>query len=246
MSLRTAIRDGLNISLRPFGVQVIRSHSTDPAIKPFISARKTIAASRRAGIPVGEYIDRTYSKPGATDQTVKAILRLAELTGPVERVCEIGAGSGRYAEKIIDALHPMVYEAYEPKRDWQPHLRMLPNVVTPHCDGHTLAATESMSVDLVHADKVYVYLPFITVVEYLDEMTRVVRPGGVVAFDIVSERCLDEQTLEHWRQHGTIYLPVPRDWVIDRLGTRGLSFRGGCLVPLTEGRTELLVFRREN
>lgn len=244
MSIKTKAKDGINASLRPLGVQVVRGRTADPGIKTFLSARQTIAAARRAGLSVSDYIDREHAVEGATAKTVDAMLRLAELTGPVDRVCEIGPGSGRYAEKVIAALHPGTYEAYETATDWWPHLRTLENLVTQACDGHTLAATASSSVDLVHAHKVFVYVPFATTVGYLVEMARVVRPGGTVAFDIVSEGCLDDRTVERWAADGTIFLPVPRGWVVDFLAARGLTLLGNEFVPMTSGRTELLVFRK--
>jgi len=114
------------------------------------------------------------------------------------------------------------------------------------CDGHTLAHTPSASVDLVHANKVFVYLPFAAVAGYLNEMARVVRPGGAVAFDVVTEGCLDDHTVNSWiAAHGSFYLPIPRPWVLDYLAARGLTLHGSWFVPMTGGRTELLVFRRE-
>jgi len=244
MSLKAAARDGVNKLLRPLGVQVVKGRTTDPGIKSFLSARKTIAAARRSGLSVGDYIDRNHAEAGATAATVDAMLRLSGLPAPVERVCEIGPGSGRYAAKVIGELQPRVYEAYETATDWLPHLRTLPNLVTQPTDGHSLASTDSDSVDLVHAHKVFVYVPFATTVGYLREMARVVRPGGAVAFDVVTEDCLDEPTLDSWVAHGTIFLPIPRAWVIDYLAERGLSLQGSFSAAMTGGRTELLVFRR--
>lgn len=244
MSLKTIVHKSINASLRPLGVQVVRGRTTDPAVKPFVSAKRTIAAARRSGLSVGDYIDQNNAKPGTTAVSVDAMLRLSALAHPVERVCEIGPGSGRYAEKVIAALRPRVYEVYETASDWLPHLRKLPNLIAQPSDGRTLAYTKSASVDLVHANKVFVYVPFVTMIGYLQEMVRVVRPGGAVAFDIVTENCLDDQTLDSWVTHGTIYLLTPRGWVIDFLTRRGLSLQGNFFAAMAEGRTELLVFRR--
>lgn len=102
-------------------------------------------------------------------------------------VCEIGAGSWRFAEEVITALHPDRYEIYETARDWLPWLSRLPGAVIQKCDGRTLSQTPDGSIDLVHAHKVFVYIEFCIPAGYLEEMARVVRPGCVVAFDIVTE-----------------------------------------------------------
>jgi SAM-dependent methyltransferase len=246
MSLLSNVHDRVNAALRPLGVQVVRGYSTDPAIQPFISARRTVAQAKRAGLSVGDYIDSYSAEPGATSATVDAMLRLADLGTHADRVCEIGAGTGRYAAKVIAALRPDVYEVYETAQDWLPHLRSIPTVVAQPTDGHSLGHTKTASVDLAHAHKLFVYLPFVTTVGYLEEMARVVRPGGAVAFDIVTEDCMDEAATKTWVKNGaTIYCMTPRAWTIDLLARYGLSLLGSELIPLSGASTELLVFRRE-
>jgi len=243
MSMKATAQGALNRALRPFNVQVVKGRTTDPAVLGFLSARKTLAAARAAGLPVGDYVDATFSTPGTTQRTVDTMLRLTGLS-TAERVCEIGPGTGRYSEKVIAALRPAVYELYEPASDWHPHLRTLPGAVLEPCDGHTLRATRSGSVDLVHAHKVFVYLPFETTMGYVDEMVRVTRPGGAIAFDIVTEECLTDDLVKRWTSTGTIFRPLPREWMIEHVARRGAAFAGSSLVPLVDSETELLVFRR--
>ncbi|MCW2936109.1 MAG: hypothetical protein JWM19_7071 [Actinomycetia bacterium] len=131
-------------------------------------------------------------------------------------------------------------------RDWLPTLRQLPNVVVRPADGHTLAATPDGSVDLVHSHKTLVYIDIYVVVGYLAEMARVARPGGIVAFDLVTEPCLDERTVGIWAEEGTIYHPAPREWTVGFLRRRGLTLLGSHFTPLPPGKAELLVFRREH
>ena len=116
-------------------------------------------------------------------------------------MCEIGAGSGRFAEEVIAALHPDRYEVYETARDWLPWLSRLPGAVIQKCDGRTLSQTPDGSIDLVHAHKVFVYIEFCITAGYLEEMARVVRPGSVVAFDIVTEECLEDEGVRRY-EHG--------------------------------------------
>jgi SAM-dependent methyltransferase len=246
MSVAGLARHGINGALRPFGIQVVRGHSTDPAIQPFLPARKTIAAAKHAGLSVGDYLDQYSAEPNVTAAAVQAMLQMSALGNEVDRVCEIGPGSGWYAEKVIAALRPTAYEIYETASDWLPYLRRLPNLVERRTDGHTLTDTAGASVDLVHAHKLFVYIPFVTTAGYLEEMARVVRPGGIVAFDIVTESCLTEEATKTWiDQNASIYVPTPRAWTIDLLARDGLSLLGSHFEPLSGGLTELLVFRKE-
>lgn len=244
MSARTSLVKAINTGLRPLNVQFVRGTSTDPAVKTFIPARKTIAAARKAGLPLGTYIDQKWVTPGATQDLVRAMLELAGLPEKIDTVCEIGPGSGRFVEEVTAALHPASYEIYETARDWIPRLRQLPNTVIRDCDGHSLSQTPDRSVDLVHAQKVFVYLDFNVVAGYLAEMARVVRPGGVVAFDATTEPCLDEETVRAWTRDGTIYRALPRRWAIEFMKRRDLSLAGSHITPMHPGTAELLVFRR--
>jgi hypothetical protein len=77
-------------------------------------------------------------------------------------------------------------------------------------------------------------------------MARVVRPGGAVAFDIVTEECLDDETLREWvRVVASFYRPFPRWWAVEFMRRRGLTLCGSLFSPLPPGTTELLVFRRD-
>ncbi len=245
MSVKAIAQNGVNAALRPFRVQVVAGFSADPGVKSFVSARQTIVGARREGLAVRDYIDKHNAQPGATAAAVEAMLRLAELD-QADTVCEIGPGTGRYAELVISALHPAVYEMYETAADWLPHLRKLPAARIMPADGRTLSQTKPESVDLVHANKVFVYLPLVSTIRYLEEMARVVRPGGVMAFDIVTEDCMDEAVIKTWvANNSVIYSMIPKQWTIDLLDRHGLLFLGSSFSPLSDGRTELLVFRKK-
>lgn len=245
MTIRSKLASHINDALRPLHAQIVYGTSADPAIRTYIPARKTISAAQKAGLPIGSYLDKRYAAPGATPDAVASMITLAGIPGPCEVVCEIGTGSGRYAEEIIKTLRPRRYEVYETARDWRPVLRKLPNAVVWDCDGHTLSQTPDGSVDLVHAQKVFVYLEFYAVIGYLEEMARVTRPGGAVAFDIVTERCLDDPTARAWVREVARYRPVPREWAVDFMGRRGFALRGSHFTVLPPGNSELMVFCRD-
>jgi SAM-dependent methyltransferase len=242
--LATQLRSAVNTALRPLNVQVIRGRSTVPGVMTFLPARKTIAAARKAGLPVADFVDREHAESGASQRAVDFILKVGDLHAPLERICEIGPGTGRYATKLITALQPKTYEIYETAHDWLPTLRELPGALLQPADGRTLAPTPDNSVDLTHTHKLFVYCPFVTTVRYALEMARVTRPGGVVAFDAVTEPCFDDAMLDDWLSRPPFYLPTPRAWLLELLDRHDLSLLGSEFFPLSGGRTELLVFRK--
>ena len=244
MSAQKKLQTAVNGALRPLGVQIVRGRSADPSVQPFVSARKTLTAARRAHLSVCDYLETVHHESGATQASVDAMIRFGELVAPVERICEIGAGTGRYAEKLIERLQPSHYEVYETAKDWLPHLRSIGGLEIEPADGRSLAATADGSVDLVHANKVFVYLPFPAVVGYLEEMVRVARMGGAIAFDVVTEVCLNDQLVDSWSKEGTIFIPLPRSWLIDFMDRLGATLAGTLRVAMTTATTELMVFRR--
>jgi SAM-dependent methyltransferase len=248
MSVRHWLQVAVNRPLGLAGFQIVRGYSTDPAISPFLPARRTIRQAEKAGQSVGDFLDSYSAEPGATAETVEAVLELGGLTPEtVDRVCEVGPGSGRYTTRILSALQPTSYEVYETAQDWIRYLRgELPALTFQPADGHSLASTPSTSVDLVHSHKLLGYIPFVTALGYMNEMARVVRPGGTAAFDMITDDCLDEPTTRVWLTEPhrmAIYTVAPRDWLIGFLARRDLELVGRRFIPLSGGRTELLVFR---
>jgi ubiquinone/menaquinone biosynthesis C-methylase UbiE len=245
MTVRTLVTSGVNRAFRPLGMQVVRGWSDDPAIQPFLSARRTLAAAKRKGLSLCEYIDQYSAEPGTTATIVQSMLSLADLGDHVDRVCEIGPGTGRFAEPVMAALHPEVYEAYETAADWRAHLRGVPGITLLPADGHSLKPTATNSVDLVHAHRVFVYLPLVVTIGYLQEMARVVKEGGAIAFDIVTESCLDAAATDRWvTENAIIYNMIPRQWVIDLLDRYGLSLVGTSFAPMSGAKSEYFVFRK--
>jgi ubiquinone/menaquinone biosynthesis C-methylase UbiE len=173
------------------------------------------------------------------------MLKLADLGDQVERVCEIGPGTGRFAEPVMAALHPGVYEAYETAADWRAHLRGVAGITLLPADGHSLGPTASDSISLVHAHRVFVYLPLVITLGYLKEMARVTRAGGAAAFDVVTEDCLDAEATDRWvTENAIIYNMLPRQWLIDLMDRHGMSLVGTSFAPLSGARSEYFVFRK--
>lgn len=172
------------------------------------------------------------------------MVQLSALGDQVDRVCEIGPESCHYAQQVIVAVRPTAYEIYDAAPDWLPYLRRLPGVVARHGAGNTLSATPSASVDLVHAHRFFTHTPFCTTLGYLTEMARVTRPGGVAAFDVITELCVDG-CMTNRAENSLLRSVTPRSWAIELLERRGLALVGNHFEPFGGALTELLVFRKE-
>lgn len=245
----------MNVKLRQFASTTINSllfvfdlklvqRGRDQA--DFISFRKTLAGAKEAGLPVGDYIDAKHNVPGATQETLDQMAKLGVFDKRIERVCEIGPGSGRYLEKTVQACNPDYYQIYETASDWRKWLVQKYKVTAQPTDGVSLSHTPSCSIDLVQAHKVFSWIPFLTTCRYFGEMERVVRDGGKVVFDIVTEECMDDANLESWLATGIDWpgSMVSKQFAIDFFCQRGLSLAGTFFITMKPGITQYLVFTK--
>jgi SAM-dependent methyltransferase len=234
---------------------VARRFGYKPRDRPyseFLEFKKTLRAAKTAGLSVGEYIERKHAIGSRTAlvQTMDGLASLGLFGCPIERICEIGPGSGRYLEKVMERVQPGSYEIYETSSEWREWLVRRYGVTERVCDGRTLAESASCSVDLVHAHKVFGGgLPFLNSVSYFREMARVVRDGGWVVFDIMTEACFREEHLDAWFDANPwewAWAPhiMPREYAVGLFAEREVAFVGSFQVPLFPGTTECMVFRK--
>jgi hypothetical protein len=238
----------LNSVLRRLG------YKPKPKQRPFsefIAFEETVKSAKAAGLSVGDYIDRRHptGTRSPTDQTIDGMASLGVFDHPLERICELGAGSGRYLERTIARSHPRQYEVYETAAEWRDWLVEQHGIIPRRCDGTTLAETETGSVALVHAHKLFIGLPFLATVSYFEEMARVVQNGGWVVFDIMTEACFSPEYLKAWfdaKPWDWAWSPhmVAKDFTVKLFADRGISFVGSFQIPIFPAITECMVFRK--
>ncbi len=243
LTLKGRARESINSVLAHAGLKLVRSDRVHEDYLPF---RVTLRDAQRSGLTLGDYIDVKYNVPGTTEETIERMAELGVFDNRLERICEIGPGSGRYLAKVKGLTVPQLYEIYETAAPWRKYLAETYGVVARHTDGQTLAETPSGSIDLLHSHKVFVGLPIFTTLHYFTEIARVVQVGGKVVFDIQSETCLDDAMLERWLQVREPYAKsvVPRDWALAFFARRGFRFDGAFKIAMLPGVTEYLVFTR--
>lgn len=204
----------------------------------YISAKKTVAAAAAAELSVSDYVERLWGLEGQTDAIVD---RIRAAGGGGGTIVEIGAGTGRYLCRLVDGA--VRYESYETARDWASWLGKTYRVESMKADGRTLSGTPDCSADLVHANGVFVYTPFFVSLSYWQEMGRVLRPGGIAAFDVFSHDCMGEAEIAGWRADGADY-PVVMDVAFVRGFFPGFSEVDSFTVKNGPGKSRYLILRK--
>ena len=237
----------INYFLGLMKFKLVRTNVPYTDYRDYIPFKQTLHDANEAGLSVGDFVDSKHHK-GSTQNTIDQMVALGVFKCEVERVCEIGPGTGRYLEKTIQICHPKYYEIYETAAEWESWLVQKHHVTSQPTDGKSLSSTPSNSMDLVQAHKVLPGQPTLTICGYFDEMARVVCAGGKVVFDIVTEDCLGEDVLAKWISSGWGYQHypslMPKQFTIDFFQRRNLSFDGSFLVPMEPGLTECFVFTK--
>jgi phospholipid N-methyltransferase len=212
----------------------------------YISAKETVSAAEREGLSICDYVERLWDQQGDTQKIIEWMASCGSFKTANPNVVEIGTGTGRYLEKVLQKCSPAKYESYETARDWSEWLQSTYPIISHDADGLTLRQTQNISVDLVHAHGLFVHLPFLVSYRYWLEIWRITKEGGIVVFDIISEDCLDESTVNKWLLSKHNYpCFLSKDYIVLLFGNHGFTLVSTFKNRYGEGYSEYLVFIRK-
>jgi hypothetical protein len=166
--------------------------------KYWLPAKETIDAASKKGLSVGDYLEMFWDAKDFRQINIANMKKFGLFDTRIENICEIGTGSGLYTEFIVELCKPIRYESYEPDKDWSEWLAKTYNIISHDADGRSLSHTSDSSINFLSAHGVFVYLPFLVVYKYFQEIVRVTADNGFVCFDICSEDCFDDELVEKW------------------------------------------------
>jgi SAM-dependent methyltransferase len=247
MRLKYAAKRVAKKLLAKSGLAITRIGATShTSSRGYLSTKETVSAAESEGLSVCDYVERLWEKPGETQKVIEQMVSCGAFVDANLNVVEIGTGTGRYLEKVLQHCKPAKYESYEVAGDWAKWLRETYPIVSHKADGVSLKQTSEHSVDLLHAHGVFVYLPFLVSYRYWIEMWRVIRNGGIVIFDIISEDCLDEKTVGNWLNTEIDYPCFhSRKFLVSLFGKHGFSLVKTFMNRYGEVKSEYLVFIRD-
>jgi len=134
---------------------------------------------------VGDYAEIQWGEVGKSRSIVETLYRphLKENSA----VLEAGPGTGMYARKVLEHIPCGAMHLYEIDPYWKRFLfRMLGSDSRVHIhesNGYSYDDIPDESIDVYHANGVFIYTPHLVTCRNLVEAVRVTRPGGIIAFD---------------------------------------------------------------
>lgn len=243
----------LNRLLAPLGLMVARAAPSQAESwrarigGPYRSDREVIALARARRLSVGDFIEAEWGQSGRSRRTIERLRQGGALPATVQTVCEIGPGSGRYVQRVLELASPTRYDIYEIESARARWLARTFPVRACETTGERLGSTADGTVDLVHAHGVFASLKVVTCFAYFKEMARVTRPGGHVVFDIICEENLTPEAVDAWLETPLRYVNfLSKALVADFFATHGLTLVDEFVEPLMIfGRSTYVVFRKD-
>jgi ubiquinone/menaquinone biosynthesis C-methylase UbiE len=171
-----------------------------------------IEAAEKAGIYVGDYAEKEWGEVGRSRSIVETLYapRLKEDSA----VLEAGPGTGMFARKVLEHIPGGTMHLYEIDPYWKRFLLRMFNsdsrVQIHETSGYSYDDIHDESIDLYHANGVFVYTPHLVTCRNLVEAVRVTRRGGTIAFDFFDMEEVPQifdfiqlnafpQPQEHWK-----------------------------------------------
>jgi len=141
--------------------------------------------AERAGVPLYTYAEQPGSAIAMFRDAVASAIATHLPREP--QVVEIGTGAGFIAARLLAVRSAAEYLSFEPERYLSRHLDKWLGACglrTMPCRGADLEGVSNASCDAVISYGVFTVIDVAPMFRYLDEAARVLKPGGVLAFDV--------------------------------------------------------------
>ena len=173
-----------------------------PTGQGYFSPYTVVPLAKEKNMSLCEYLE-AYNEGGVGKRRDLIIEQLFSiLPKTISSILEIGTGTGMYLEKFYPHYMPKKYEVYETALSWIQYLKEeykeFKQIQYHSVDGKTLWQTKKESIELVTSHGVFVYLPIISSIQYLEEMYRVCKKDGYMVFDCFTDENFSLSTVDDW------------------------------------------------
>jgi SAM-dependent methyltransferase len=162
--------------------------------------REDLAKAEAAGVPLYELLERDVPQ-ALKDFRENAARAIATGLPPKGCVVEIGTGAGFIAARTLKLRPDAEYLSFEPEEPLARHLeRWLARggvkFRSLKSSGIDLTGVASGTADAVVVYGVFTVIDTAAIFKYLDEAARVLKPGGVLMFDVFDTDQLDADLVD--------------------------------------------------
>lgn len=194
----------------------MKSEKPNYTIGPYIRLDETLNSAKKENLSICDYLEKIWNQKGATQKVIDNMKANKVFSNKESKIIEIGTGSGRYLEKIINQVSYKEYYSFETIKEWSNFLAKTYKIKSVDTNGYSLEGINDYSIDIIHSHGVFVYLPFLISIRYFYEMFRVCKKDSFVCFDVYDETCFNKEDLSSWLNVADIY-PVltPIDFLIN-------------------------------
>lgn len=237
----------LNKLLLVYGYQLTRTGLG------YIDAKTTVKAAREAGVSLCCYLEGKETDPRKRVRRdgIIAAMGEADVFAGSKNICEIGAGTGMYLEKVLEIARPERYEVYETDSGWRAYLKSTygssedTQFVFHNADGSSLASSSDGQFDLVHAHGVFVYLPVLATFKYINEIARVSDNGAFVVFDCYLDTSFELQSAMNWLKTQWVFpVIIPYKLLVDYCDSCSLKFISSFQSIHGASHVDYLIFQK--
>jgi len=240
------IQNIINSILGLLNLKLIKkTHVVNSNSQGYISAKETIKNAKEQGLSVCDYVEKIWNQEDDTQKVIDSMDKFGAFKKDKPTVCEIGAGTGRYMEKVIEKCNPKRYESYETASDWAEWLEEEYSIISQPTDGFSLSSTEDKSMSLVHAHGVFVYLKFLDNIRYFKEMIRVTKSDGAIIFDCYTEECMTQSILDKWlKSQHNFPVVLPNDYIVQYFNKNNFELVGNFFNAHGQGKSKYFIFKK--
>jgi SAM-dependent methyltransferase len=244
------LKSGVQRVLAVAGLRLARIPKKIEAPREYIDL-SLIEAAEKAGVYIGDYAEKHWGEAGRSRSIVDTLY--APRLKSASAVLEVGPGTGMFARKVLEYIPRGEMHLYEIDPYWQKSLHGMlgsdPRVHIHATNGYSYDDIQDESIDLYHANGVFVYTAHLATCRNLIEARRVTRVGGYIAFDFFN---MDDvaKMFEFIRLHA---FPQPQEhWKLNSLSFfTSFMEKLGCTLEATHEvkswpnlHTLFAVFRR--
>lgn len=181
--------------------------------------------AKENNISVADYYEKINNQEGNSKKIIDTIFNSIPEPKKTDQILEIGPGTGRFLAKTLKYILPEHYQIFELDKKLAEYLvneyTVVDNRTYEQPSKFNLDKIKDNSIDYLFAHGVFnSAVDFYGFIHYFSDMSRVLKNGGFMAFNIISEDCLKREQFESWKNSDSTYIKFISNSFINQLNAQ--------------------------